>query len=245
MKIYESAYTYFPFVYLYVMSTTFGAFYHNSYLARFQPYIIMSYSLVNVFVYYIHDTDRLIKHVIHRHIWKTVTLTIAGIMLNNIHNEMFRDFHFVSHNTNMLVSLFYSVSILVSSYYFNYIGGSVIIHVIFGFFPLSRVWQVNLYMYVVYTTLSIILMYRRIYVRDLNDNSYHIRPVVNFFMYLRLHDMFIVLGILQLYIEYYKSAMPDKRAMEELTSMLEKERQIIYKKRTDSEESLIEESTSV
>lgn len=49
-------------------------------------------------------------------------------------------------------------------------------------------------------------------------------------MYLRLHDMFIVLGVLQLYMEYYKSALPEKRARDELIRILNEERKYIYKK---------------
>lgn len=230
MKIYESPYTYFPFIYFYFMGTMFGLFYHNESLKFYQPYVIWVFTLLNTFVYYLHDTDRIIKHTIHRHIWKTVTVAIFGIMMNNIHTEMFRDFHFESSGINMFVSFLYSVSLLISVYYLDYLGLSITIHVVFGFFPLSRVWQVNLYMYIVYTTLSIILMYRRLRVSSLKDSTYHVRPVVNYFMYLRLHDFFIILGIIQLYLEYYQSVIPDLKARDEMLKFLEEERKIIHKK---------------
>lgn len=230
MKIYESAYTYFPFVYLYMVSTIFGALYHSSELRWFQPYTIWIFTLINTAVYYLHDTDKVVKHVVHRHIWKTVTLSIFGIMMNNIHTEMFHEFHFESHNVNMFLSFVYSVMIMATVYYFDNVGVGVMIHIVFGFFPLSRVWQINLYMYVVYTTISIILMYRRIRVSSLKDTTYHVRPVVNYFMYLRLHDMFIMLGAFQLYLEYYKSALPEKRARDEMLRILEEERKDIYQK---------------
>lgn len=230
MKIYESAYTYFPFLYLYIIGSVFGSVYHHESTKWLQPYIIWVFTLVNTAVYYIHDTDYIVKHSIHRHIWRTVCLTIFGIMLNNVHNEMFSAFHISSHNVNMLVSLVYACLIMVTVYYFEWPGFAVIIHILFGFVPLSRVWQINLYMYIVYTTLSIILMYRRIKVSSLRDATYHFRPFINYFMYLRLHDLFIVIGALQLYLEYYKSALPDKRAKEDLVKMLEEERAKIYKK---------------
>lgn len=226
MKLYESAYTYFPFIYLYFVSVVFGALYHNVALTLYQPYIVLVCTLINTGVFYIHDTDTIIKHAVHRHIWKTVTLSIYGIMVNNIHLEMLRDFHFTSDNVNLIVSFVYATSILTMSYYFEYIGGGILIHLVFLFIPMQRVWQVNLYMYVVYTTLAIILMYRRIKVSSLNDLSIHVNPVVKFFMYLRLHDLFIVVGTLQIYIEYYKSTLPEKRALENISKTIEGMRQL-------------------
>lgn len=224
MKIYESPYTYIPFVYFYMMGTLFGMFYHNESIKLYQPYVIWVFTLINTIVYYLHDTDKIVKHVIHRHIWKTVTVAIYGIMMNNVHTEMFRDFHFERHMVNSVLSFFYCVFLITSVYYFDYLGAAITIHIIFGFFPLSRVWQINLYMYIVYTTLSIILMYRRLKFSSLKDLTYHIRPVVNYFMYLRLHDMFIVVGFIQLYLEYYKSVLPDVKAREEMLKLLAEER---------------------
>lgn len=244
MKLYESAYTYFPFLYLYFLSTIFGALYHSSALELYQPYIVLVFTLVNTLVFNIHDTDIIIKHAVHRHIWQTVTLSIYGIMLNNIHTEMLRDFHFTSDSVNFGMSCLYVVLIWIVTYYYEYIGGGIVIHLIFLFFPLRRVWQVNLYMYVVYTTLGIILMYRRIKVSSLKDVRIHINPVVKFFMYLRIHDYLIVMGAFQIYLEYYKSALPEKRAVENIAKVLEIERE---KRRNgygidEDLESLIEET---
>lgn len=249
MKLYESAYTYFPFLYLYVLSTIFGALYHNDALALYQPYLILIFTLINTGVFYVHDTDRLIKHVVHRHIWKTVTLSIFGIMLNNVHSEMMRDFHFTSDGLNLAVSSVYAVVLSVVIYYFDYIGGGVIVHLIFAFFPLRRVWQVNLYMYVVYTTLAIILMYRRIRASSLGDPRIHVDPVVKFFMYLRLHDYLIVLGAVQIYIEYYQSTLPEVRAVQHISQVIERERKR-FKEEQDAFEdddvsSLIEEGLGI
>lgn len=247
MKLYESAYTYFPFLYLYFLSTMFGALYHSTALTLYQPYVILVFSLINTGVFYIHDTDIIIKHTVHRHIWKTVTLSIFGIMVNNIHTEMLRDFHFASDGVNLGMSCLYVALIIVMTYYYEYIGGGIIVHLVFLFFPLRRVWQVNLYMYVVYTTLAIILMYRRIRQSSLKDMSIHIIPVVKFFMYLRLHDFLIIMGAFQIYLEYYKSTLPEKRAVEHIAKIMEDERE---KRRNGYDldydsESLIEETTDV
>jgi hypothetical protein len=230
MKIYESAYTYFPFLYIYVIGTVFGSMYHSETTTWLHPYTIWAFTLLNTIVYYIHDSEYIVKHPVHRHIWRTVCLTIYGIMLNVVHNDMFRDFHIASHNWNMFVSLLYCMSVMASVYYLDWPWMSVLIHIIFGFVPMSTVWQINLYMYIVYTTLSIILMYRRIKVSSLNDMSYHTRPIINYFMYLRLHDLFVVVGAFQLYLEYYKSALPDKYANDEIKKMLSDQRKEIYKR---------------
>lgn len=234
MKLYESAYTYFPFLYLYLLSTVFGALYHSTALVLYQPYLVLIFSLVNTGVFYIHDTDRIIKHTVHRHIWKTVTLSIFGIMLNNVHMEMMRDFHFTSDGVNLVISSIYVFAIVLVTYYYEYMGGAILIHLVFAFFPLRRVWQVNLYMYVVYTTLAIILMYRRIKVSSLHDVTIHINPVVKFFMYLRLHDYLIVLGAIQIYFEYYKSLLPEKRAVEHISHLIDVQRQA-YRASQDDE----------
>lgn len=230
MKLYESAYTYFPFLYLYFFSSFFGALYHNLTLELYQPYIILVFTLFNTLVFNIHDTDIIIKHAVHRHIWQTITLCIYGIMLNNTHTEMLRDFHFTTDSVNFCVSSLYIVLIWVVTYYYEYIGGGVVINMIFLFFPLQRVWQINLYMYVVYTTLGIILMYRRIKISLLEDMKIYINPVVKFFMYLRIHDYLIFMGVFQIYLEYYKSILPEKRAMENIAKVLESERE---KRRND------------
>ena len=80
-------------------------------------------------------------------------------------------------------------------------------------------------MYVVYTTLAVVLMYRRIKVSSLHDVRIHINPVVKFFMYLRLHDFMIVFGVFQIYLEYYKSTIPEKKAMENIIKVMEVERE--------------------
>jgi hypothetical protein len=239
MKLYESAYTYFPFLYLYVLSIVFGTLYHNTTLTLYQPYIILVFTLINTGVFYVHDTDVIIKHAVHRHIWKTVTLSIFGIMMNNVHTEMMRDFHFTSDNVNLTVSAVYVILMWITTYYYEYIGGGIILHLTFAFFPLMRVWQVNLYMYVVYTTLAVILMYRRIKVSSLHDISIHVNPVIKFFMYLRLHDYLVVLGVFQIYLEYYQSTLPEKRAVEHISHMIEVERQRYRKDIMEEERSIV------
>lgn len=230
MKVYESAYTYFPFLYMYVVASAFGSLYHNPSLVLYQPYVVLVFMLINSAVNFMHDRGgTAIKHTVHRHIWKTVTISIFGILMNNIHTEMFRDFHFSggSGNINLVVSAVYMTSMFITVYYFKNNSAAVMVHIVFAFFPLRRVWQVNLYMYIVYTTLAVILMYRRIRVSALDGPAVEIQvaPVIKFFMYLRLHDYLIVFGAVQIYLEYFQSVIPELEAVQHISEIMSIERE--------------------
>lgn len=229
MKLYESAYTYFPFLYLFSVASLFGGLYHNTHLRYYQPYLVLIFLFMNTVVFYLHDTKKLIKTVVHRHVWRTVTLSIYGILINNIHTEMFRDFHFASWYVNVLVSFIYLLVVFVCRYFFDKDSYLVYVHILFSFFPLQRVWQVNLYVYVIFTTLSIILMFRRVMVSDLKSETIHTRPVINYFMYLRIYDLFVVFGFVQLYLDLYMSHLPEIKAVEEIQRMIGEEREKIGK----------------
>lgn len=229
MKIYESIVTYLPFLYLYVMATMFGALYHNAGIDFFQPYIVLCFVLVNTFVYYMHDTEALVKAAVHRHVWRTVTMSIYGILINNIHTEMFRDFHFSSWWVNVTVSFLYIFAVSLCRYYFDSDMYITYMHILFLFFPLQRVWQVNLYVYVIFTTFSVIILFRRVAVKDLKSDKLHVKPVVNYFMYLRVYDLFVCFGFIQLYMDLYMSQIPEVRAAEEIHKMMEGHREKIGK----------------
>lgn len=224
MKLYESAFTYFPFLYLFTVASLFGGLYHNTGLQLYQPYLIMIFLLINTFIYYYFDNKKLIKALVHRHVWRTVTLSIYGILINNVHTEMFRDFHFTSWGMNITVSLLYLVTIFACRFLLDNDSYIVLVHIVFSFFPLQRVWQVNLYIYIVFTTLSIILLFRRVFVKDLKSETIHMKPVINYFMYLRIYDMFVIFGVLQLYLDLYMSQMPEIKAAEEIKSMMKDHR---------------------
>lgn len=222
MRVYESAFTYFPFVYLLTMSTTFGSMYHGAF-SDFQPFVIIAFMLVNVLVF--HHYDRMVRSVIHEHVWRTCTLALFGILANNIHTEMLQEFHFVSDHVNRFVSLTYLVMVLYAHYYHESDIGTLSIHILFLLVPLRRVWQVNLYMYTIFVSLGIVIMFHRIRMSDLHDNRIlHWRPVFRYFMYLRLHDSFIFFGPIQLYMDYYKVTSVDIQAVEHIRQMTEEMR---------------------
>lgn len=229
MKLYESAYTYFPFVYLFAVASLFGGLYHNSHLYVYQPYVILVFLLLNTVVFYFHESKTLIKTVIHAHVWKTVTFTIYGMLINNIHTEMLRDFHFANFPVNVSMSILYITLIFICRYLIDSDRDIIYVHIVFLFFPLQRVWQVNLYMFVVFTTMSIIIMFQRVYMKELTDKKkmIHMKPVIDYFMYIRIYDMLIFVGFIQLYMDYYKSILPEIRAVSEIEEIIEEEREFM------------------
>jgi len=58
-------------------------------------------------------------------------------------------------------------------------------------------------------------------------------------MYLRLHDYLVVLGVFQIYLEYYQSTLPEKRAVEHISHMIEVERQRYRKDIMEEERSIV------
>jgi hypothetical protein len=72
-------------------------------------------------------------------------------------------------------------------------------------------------------------MFRRVMVSDLKSETIHTRPVINYFMYLRIYDLFVVFGFVQLYLDLYMSHLPEIKAVEEIQRMIGEEREKIGK----------------
>lgn len=225
MKLYESAYTYVPFIYLYLCSTAIGMLYHadSPALVRARPYTVLSFLLLNVFVYRFYKRTKLVRFALHRHFWKTCTLAFFGIIINNIHELMFRDFHFGDSRHNAGLSGVYLGLLLFLGYWIRSDTAVMYLNIAFLFFPIKRVWQVNLYIYVIYVTLAIFLTYSKCTPRSIIDDRLQFRPVLKFFPYLRLHDFFILVGILQLYIEYRRRYVPDQASSAEIERIIGEE----------------------
>ena len=221
MRLWESTYTVAPFVYLILSSGIFGLIFHAKDLVLYQPYIVLVFILINTIVYYAYDTKKLVKHRIHKHVWQTVTLSMYGILLTNVHTELFRDFHYASETTNITVSIIYILSIVFAGYYVDSDAACAIINIVFAFFPLRRVWRINMFMYVIFTVLAILIMFRRVKMSELQSDTYNVKPVLRFFMYLRVHDICVPFGILQIYFDYYKSVLPEIKASQDITKILE------------------------
>lgn len=224
MKLYESAYTYIPFVYLFVMSFVFGfLFHHQGIFRHYRPFTVLSFLLVNTFVQFYFKTDRLVKHVIHKHVWKTITLSIYGILCNSIHEMIFEKFHFDQSHLNFGVSTVYIILVLVCGYYFRRNSWIVYVHIFFLYFPIARLWEINLYLYVVYVSVCTFIMFSKCSEDSLMNNDLYTNPVIKFFIYLRINDAFVLLGLVQLYFEYYSMYIPELKALDEIESIIEEQ----------------------
>jgi hypothetical protein len=225
MKLYESAFTYIPFIYLYVCSMAMGMLYHSEtpWLHRGRPYVVLSFLLLNLGVYRFYRSTRLVRFALHRHFWKTCTLALGGIIVNNVHELMFRDFHFGDSRHNLALSAVYILLHVAVSYYARSDGATLYLNVAFLFFPIKRVWQVNLYIYVLFVTVAIFLIYSKCTPRSIVDETIQYRPVLRFFPYLRVHDYLIWVGAVQLYLEYRHRYVPDSASVAEIERIIDEE----------------------
>ena len=239
MKIYESAYTYIPFAYLFIISTVFAALFHSpGILNTYRPFTVLTFILINTTIQFYFTPQILVKNIIHKHVWKTVTLGVYGILFNSIHEMIFEKFHFASTHVNYTVSFFYILVVFVCGYYYNENRWIIYTHIIALYFPIARVWQINMYVYVLYIAASIFIMFSKCSNESLmNDNLYR-NPVVRYFLYLRINDSFIFLGIFQLYIEYYSMHIPEMKALDELEKIFIEQRKKYSEKRFDTDGSI-------
>jgi hypothetical protein len=225
MKLYESAYTYVPFIYLYICSTAIGTLYHSETpgLHSWRPYTVLAFLLLNVFVYRFYKKTTWVRFALHRHFWKACTLAFFGIIINNVHELMFRDFHFVEWRYNAGLSLAYIALLLACGYWLRSDTAVMYLNIVFLFFPIKRDWQVNLYIYVLFVTVAIFLTYSRCTPRSLVASHIQYRPVLKFFPYLRVHDYFIWVGLVQLYVEYHRRYVPDAASVAEIERIIGEE----------------------
>lgn len=208
-----------------MVGIAFGSLYHNINLKLYQPYIVLSFVLINTIMYYNFKTKFFIRNILHKHIWSTMTLAVYGIMINNIQTEMFRDFHFATEQTNIIVSIIYFFLVNITGYYFKSETALTGINLLFLFIPLRRVWQINLYMYICFSTIAVVIMYSKCKQSSLIYSSVHKKPVNRYFMYLRINDLIILGGFIQLYFEYYTNIYtPDIEALSKIREFIKEEK---------------------
>jgi hypothetical protein len=206
VKLYESAFTYLPFLYLFAMTTAVAEFYHseNEYLVRHRPYTVLVFMLINTFAYKFFKNSTIIKSATHGHTWKCVILATYGILVNLVHEMVFHYNHFdekVLHNH--LGSAFYILCVLISGYVYMNEDALRLVNILFLFVPINRTWETNLHMYAVYVALSIYLLFRVHPHKSQIDPSVEKMPLLRYFCYLRVQDSFIACGVLQLLFENY------------------------------------------
>lgn len=223
VKLYESAYTYLPFLYLYLVSSAVAVIYHsdNPTFVRYRPYTVLVFLMVNTMVHRYYKTKTIIRSMVHKQAWKCCTFVVYGIMGNLTHEMVFHDHHFDIYHHNIGWSFLYLALILIMGYYFKNSTGLIITNLAFLFIPVKRIWQINLHMYTLLTSMSIYMLYSKCDNSMLMDASVTILPLIRYFPYLRVQDEMIIVGFIQLYIEYYQRYIPEMKAAKDIEKDLE------------------------
>lgn len=234
MKVYESAYTYLPLVYLLVASTSFGWLYHQPSIAKEQPFVILTFFLLNTTAFFYHRTRTLIRNIVHKHMWKTATLAFYGILVQSIHERMFHEYHNEDTAFNYFISFIYLVAVVYMSYIRQSDSGTVYTHIAFLYFPIRKMWQINLYLYAIFVCASTIIIYSKVPRSALLDHAIQRKPVLRYFLYLRLDDAFVLLGALQLLFDYHNTLTLELQDVYAIQAMVDRERRNL-KEREDME----------
>lgn len=136
---------------------------------------------------------------------------------------MFREFHFTVDSINIGVSALYVFILWLAIFLERSNHTLVVIHIIFAFFPLHQVWQLNMYLFVVFTVFCIIHQYSHCSMDEMLDDSkyLYVLPFLKYYMYLRIDDYLAWLGFFQLLWDYVVfTFIPEKKALEEVQRIL-------------------------
>lgn len=221
VRVYESVYTYLAFVYLFLVSVIYATIYHK--YTDHQPFTILSFVIINTIARNSYRSKYIIRSVVHKHIWKTITIAFYGILVNNVHDILFRDFHSQNTALNGIVSVGYIGVIWFITYYLKRDHLAIYVHMLMFYVPIARDWEINLYLYVMYITASIMVLFTKCSRSLLSDSSIHQRSVIRFFMYIRVSDPFVLFGLLNLYLEYYTLKWEEVEALLTIRGALDEE----------------------
>lgn len=223
VKLYESAYTYLPFIYLYVASTVVAVFYHSldPFYVHYRPYTVLILILVNTSVFRYYKNGNIVRSILHKQTWKCCTYATNGIIANLVHEMVFTDHHFNHYHHNAGWSSIYLGLVLIFGYKMKSITALTLVNIAFLLVPIKRVWQINLHVYTIFVSISIYMLYSKCRAETLIDNTVVLLPLLRYFPYLRVQDELIWVGIIQLYVEYYQRYIPENdRIGEEIDKSL-------------------------
>ena len=222
VKLYETTYTYLPFIYLFSITAALSILYHSPdpTLQVYRPYTVLWFILVNTLVYRYYKSPSIIRCLIHKITWKCVTNVVFGIVGNLVHEMVFHDHHFDQYHHNLGWSALYLLSMLLGGYALKSPEALTVLNIVFLFVPIKRVWQVNLYAFTMFVSISIFMTYSKASSKTLGDNDLQRMPLMRYFPYLRIQDELIWVGFVQLYIEYYQLFMPDMEAVASIEETL-------------------------
>ena len=215
----------------------FGTYYHYEPAKPYQPFILLFTAVLTGFVMLnVNASPKNGNAVLRRQLWRTCCVAIFGALVNYVHAEMFVDFHIDDPDLNSVLSFVYLAAFALS----RYLGTrqwTVCVHVLFLFVPFQRVWQVSLYGYCALVTSAIYLLFKHYPADVLCRTSVLFYPLIDWFAYLRIDNYLILLGGLQLYIDFFLAMLPLSEATERLVQAIREERKNAERliERTDAE----------
>jgi len=222
-------------VFLNVVLGCFGTYYHHESAKLFQPYILLSTAVLNGFVMLnVNASPKNGNAVMRRQLWRTCCVAVFGALLNYVHAEMFVNFHIDDEDVNSILSFVYLLLFALSRYFGNR-NLTVYVHVLFLFVPFKRVWQVSLYGYCALVTSAIYFLFKRYPADVLCRTSVLFYPLIDWFVYLRIDNYLVLVGVIQLYIDFFLAMLPLSEATERLVKAIRVERENAKKliERTD------------
>lgn len=216
-------------IFLNLVLGCFGTYYHHEPAKLYQPYILLSTAVLNGFVMLnVNASPKNGNAVMRRQLWRTCCVAIFGALLNYVHAEMFVNFHIDDEDVNSILSFVYLVLFALARYLGNR-NFTVYVHVLFLFVPFKRVWQVSLYGYCALVTSAIYLLFKRYPADVLCRTSVLFYPLIDWFVYLRIDNYLVLLGALQLYIDFFLAMLPLSEATERLVQAIRAERENVDK----------------
>lgn len=226
MKVYENVTTYFPLVYLFLCQLIMIVYHYTNE----SPFVLNSLILLNTYLLYEHPYHSNSLR-LHNHLWKASCLIVYGVLFNEILTKLFENYYMTSELTNVVASALYCLVVFKFAYFHesNYLydvskrdsgqqsssnhSSSVedsskwllFAHVYFGYLPFRQMHQINIHVFVLYCIIHFVMLYHSLgKTKVMMQKHFYRMPLNLFFMYLRVQEWFLVVGVLQLYMEYRK-----------------------------------------
>ena len=236
-KVYQNIHTYFPFIYLVLVTTLYGPLYHS--FPRGRPYFIVVLLLINMRVYRFYKNKTLVRNIVNHHTWRTMTISTFGILFQSVHEDIFENHMEEKMKEGIILSLIYLLLIVVGHHVPSIPTNDFLLytHIVYLFLPIKKVWEINYYVYAFMVIMQTLALFCNITKQELLDNSIYTKPIMTSFQYLMMPDIALLAAIPHLYIIYYNIYLPEIRASREIGSIVEEQTNMVmrYSKAKDNE----------
>ncbi|GBG28626.1 Hypothetical Protein FCC1311_048472 [Hondaea fermentalgiana] len=235
MKSPLSAYTYLPFAYLLAVSSAYGSAYHGKYEWAAPPYVLLTFTLANLFVARHYNNSALVREPLHAHAWGAVTSAFFGVLLIDAHGTVFSAVH--ARTMSDALAFTYLLSAWLCSYVLERDDALLCLHLAFLYLPLRREWEMHLYLFVLYVAAEAFLHRARLAAhvdrpeRSPPGSCGALRPVLQAFAYLRVPGLWALLGVPQLVFEYLRMRHKDVIAFRRVHEMISAEIELVQQQR--------------